>query len=155
MVIKRLLTLLLLPLLLPLLASCGSPEQPEGGLITEEPIDCSSIEAKYNALTGDYTAMEINYELLKVYSDTLTKNYEAVLNRFDVRGESYYKSLAIEMEQHQQLQDEHGWIWGELNLVNDRGDIMITDNMTLSDNLTESELKIFYKGWDLWWETLE
>lgn len=151
---KKLLTLLLL-LVLSLLVSCGSPEQPKGGLITEEPIDCSSLEAKYNALTGDYATMEVNYELLKVYSDTLKKNYEAVLNRFDVRGESYYKNLETEMELNQELKENYDKIWKELNLVNNRGYIMISDNMTLSDNLTESELEMFYKGWDLWWGTLE
>lgn len=144
---KNLLTLLLLLLLL---VGCGSPEQPEGGLIMEEPTDCSALEAKYNDLAGKYASLKVNHKLQKVYLDTLTKDYEAVLSRVDVRGEAYYKSLETEMAQHQLLQEEYAEVWSWLNEVNDRNDITIE-----SDNLTKAERKTFYKGWDLWWETLE
>ena len=148
---KRLLILLLLLLLV----GCGSPEQPVDKLAVVEPADCSVIEAEYAELAGKFASMEANYKLQKSYYDALKASYDTLISKLDIRSQDFYKNLEREMALRQELQDKYDEIWKELNLVNNRGDVMITENMTLSDNLTESELKAFYKGWDLWWETIE
>ena len=147
---KRLLILLLLLLLV----GCGSPQLVEKPMAVES-ANCSALETQYTDLAGKFATMEANYKIQKSYYDALKASYDTLLSNLDVRSQDFYKSLEREMLLHQELQKKHAELRGELNLVNDRGDIMITENMTLSDNLTESELKAFYKGWDLWWETIE
>ena len=145
---------LLILLLLLMLVGCGSPEVVEEPMVIE-PTDCSVVEAEYAELAGRFATMEANYKLQKSYYDALKASYDTLLSNLDVRSQGFYKSLESLMAQHQDLQEKYDEIWQELNRVNDRKDIMITENMTLSDNLTESELEAFYKGWDLWWETVK
>ena len=149
---KRLLVLLLLSLML---VGCGSPEASTDKPAVVEPVDCSAVEAEYAVLVGKFATVEANYKLQKSYYDALKASYDTLLSNLDVRSQGFYKSLESLMAQHQDLQEKYDEIWQELNRVNDRKDIMITENMTLSDNLTESELEAFYKGWDLWWETVK
>jgi len=152
------------------LTSCGSPEPEPSDLY----LKYIEIEGKHTALQNTHNALLFNYEQLEKakveYEASLVKCNESdaqhralLINHglLEVRYksmEAYYikmfKAIAPaegaleEMnKQYLTLVERSRVIDEQLAAVNAKKVKMV------SDNLTASELDIFYRGWNLWWET--
>ena len=163
-------------LLLLLTVGCGSPETASRDDFYPQ---YQKLKAEQAALQREYDVLLLNYESQKkarAASDNLTASYNELLNKHrNVKIEleilkaqyyaqnAYYEDIfaglssgmvkdtsALEelSEQYHEVAERHKIIIGQLAAVNARKATVI------SDNLTASELKVFYQGWDVWWDYL-
>ncbi len=115
------------------------------GILEKAKEEITATQNEHNKLINDYHALQTNYIILEVYSQTIRDQYTNLLNQFSTRsvdsGERYTELYKMNMK----LVESYKELDGQIAAVHS-GNVSI-----LFDNLTDSEYSAFYKGWKLWW----
>ena len=102
---------------------------------------------EYNALAGEFTALQTELAILKVHYQSVSDQYNVLATGFSTTQMDTDEALELLNERYKELVERHKEVDAQIKAVRDKKVEL------LSDNLTGSEYKAFYKGWELWWDT--
>ncbi len=115
------------------------------GILEKAKEEITATQDEHNKLILDYHNLQTQYVILEAYSQTIRDQYTALLEQFSTRyvdtGVKYTELYKMNMK----LIERYKELDGQIAAVHS-GNVSI-----LSDNLTDSEYSVFYKGWKLWW----
>lgn len=103
--------------------------------------------ANYNELLNEHRNLQIELGVLKAYSYSQNAYYEEMFAGLSSGMIKDTEALDVLNEQYQELANRYKIVNEQLAALN------VRKAKVISDNLTADELKVFYRGWDLWWGT--
>ena len=115
------------------------------GILEKAKEEITATQDEFNKLILDYHNLQTQYVILEAYSQTIRDQYTVLIEQFSTRyvdtGVKYTELYKMNMK----LIERYKELDGQIAAVHS-GNVSI-----LSDNLTDSEYSVFYKGWKLWW----
>lgn len=115
--------------------------------LKEVKVERDACRDEYNALAGNFTRLQTELAILEAHYQTVSDQYTALASGFSTIKKDDDETLEQINKQYQELIERHKEINTQIKAVRDKKVEL------LSDNLTNSEYKAFYKGWELWWDS--